>query len=45
MLKELLPGYGRSREAAEAMLQTLREARELPLYRAVGNLLKEISSE
>jgi predicted nucleotidyltransferase len=45
MLKELLPGYGRSREAAEFMLQTLSKAQELPLYRAVGNLLKEISSE
>ena len=45
MLKELLPGYGRSREAAEAMLQTLSIAQELSLYRAVGNLLKEISSE
>lgn len=39
MLRTLMPGYGRTREAAEAMLQALRDARELPLYRAVGNLL------
>jgi len=44
-LKQFMPGYGRSREAAEAMLQPLREARELPLYCAVGNLLREVSPE
>lgn len=40
-LKELMPGYDQSREAAEAMLHLLSEARELPLYRAVRNLLTE----
>lgn len=42
-LKQLMPGYGQSREAAEAMLLLLSEAQELPLYRAVGNLLTEVS--
>ncbi|MEA4939230.1 MAG: hypothetical protein VB091_06560 [Christensenella sp.] len=42
-LKQLMPGYGQSCEAAEVMLRLLAEARELPLYRAVGNLIKEIS--
>ena len=43
VLQQLMPGYGHSREAAEAMLNFLSEAGELPLYRAVGNLLTEIS--
>jgi len=42
-LKQLMPGYGQSGEAAEAMLRLLCKARELPLYRAIGNLLREIS--
>ena len=42
-LKQLMPGYGQSGEAAEVMLRLLSEARELPLYRAVGNLLREIA--
>ena len=42
-LKQLMPGYGQSSEAAEVMLRLLAEARELPLYRAVGSLIKEIS--
>jgi len=45
VLQQFMPGYGRSCEAAEAMLKTLREARELPLYRAVENLRREISPE
>ena len=45
MLKELMPGYGRSREAAKAILQALPEAKNLPLYRAVGDLVREISPE
>ena len=43
VLQQLMPGYGRSREAAAAMLQALSGAQELPLYRAVWNLLREIS--
>ncbi|MPN25122.1 hypothetical protein SDC9_172529 [bioreactor metagenome] len=42
-LKQLMPGYGQSSQAAEAMLRLLAKARELPLYRAVGNLLREIA--
>lgn len=42
-LKQLMPGYGQSGEAAKVMLRLLAEARELPLYRAVGNLLGEIA--
>lgn len=42
-LKQLMPGYGQSGEAAKVMLRLLVEARELPLYRAVGNLLGEIA--
>ena len=42
-LKQLMPGYGQSGEAAKVMLRLLAEARELPLYRAVGNLLREIA--
>lgn len=42
-LKQLMPGYGRTREAAVAILQELSGAQELPLYRAVGNLLREVS--
>lgn len=43
VLIQLMPGYGRSRGAAAAMLQTLSDAQDLPLYRAVVNLLREIS--
>ena len=42
VLHQLMPGYGRSREAAKAMLQFLSEAKELPLYQAVAHLLEEI---
>lgn len=42
-LKQLMPGYAHSREAATAILQELSGAQELPLYRAVGNLLREVS--
>jgi len=45
LLNQLMPGYGRSREAAEAMLQALPEVKNLPLYGAVGDLLREISPE
>ena len=45
VLRQLMPGYGHSREAGEAILSLFAEAKELPLYRAVGNLLKEISPE
>ena len=41
-LERLLPGYGRSREAAEAILMLLEKEKELPLYRAVGKLLREL---
>lgn len=41
-LQQLMPGYGRSREAAKAMLLLLAEAKELPLYQAVENSLEEI---
>ncbi len=41
-LRQLMPGYGRSREAAEYMLQVLPQAKELPLFRAVGKLLSEL---
>ena len=40
-LKQLMPGYGQSGEAAKVMLRLLAEARELPLYRVVGNLLEK----
>jgi len=43
VLRQLMPGYGHTREAAVAMLQALSDAQELPLYRAVGNLLREVS--
>ena len=42
VLQQLMPGYGRSSEAAKAMLQFLSEAKELPLYQAVAHLLEEI---
>ena len=42
VLHQLMPGYGRSSEAAKAMLQFLWEAKELPLYQAVAHLLEEI---
>jgi len=41
-LERLLPGYGRSREAAEAIFMLLQKEKELPLYRAVGKLLREL---
>lgn len=41
-LERLLTGYGRSREAAEAILMLLEKEKELPLYRAVGKLLREL---
>lgn len=43
ILRQFMPGYGRTREAAVAILQELSGAQELPLYRAVGNLLREVS--
>lgn len=43
VLRQFMPGYAHSREAAAAMLQALSDEQELPLYRAVGNLLREIS--
>lgn len=45
VLRQLMPGYGHTREAAEAILMFLVEAKELPLYRAVDHLLTEISPE
>ena len=42
VLRQLMPGYGRSREAAEAILMLLEKEKELPLYRAVGKLLREL---
>lgn len=45
LLQKLMPGYGHSREAAAFMLQALGDQAHLPLYRAVGNLLKEIARE
>lgn len=43
LLRQLMPGYGHTREAAAAMLQALSSVQELPLYRAVVHLLREIS--
>lgn len=43
VLRQFIPGYEHTREAAAAMLQALSDAQELPLYRAVGNLLREVS--
>ena len=45
VLQQLMPGYGRSREAVKAMLLLLAEAKELQLYQAVENLVLEISHE
>lgn len=42
VLRQIMPGYGHTREAAKAMLQFLSEAKELPLYQAVAHLLEEI---
>ena len=44
-LRQLMPGYGRSQEAAEYMLYQLSEVHERPLYRAVVNLMRELSPE
>ena len=41
VLHQLMPGYGRSSEVANAMLLFLSEAKELPLYQAVAHLLEE----
>lgn len=40
VLHRLMPGYGCTREAGEAIFILLAEAKELPLYRAVGSLLR-----
>ncbi|HWQ97159.1 MAG TPA: hypothetical protein VN538_03545 [Clostridia bacterium] len=45
VLRQLMPGYGHSRDAAKAILSLLAEAKELTLYRTIDNLLKEISPE
>ena len=45
LLLQLMPGYGHTLEAAKVILELLAEAKELPLYRAVENLLKAISPE
>jgi len=45
VLRNIMPGFGRSLGAAEAILKLLVEERELPLYRAVENLRREISPE
>ena len=45
VLRQFMPGYGHSHDAAKAMLSLLAEAKELTLYRAIENLLKEISPE
>lgn len=42
-LKRLMPGYDHTKEAAAEILELLAEARQLPLYRAAGNLLREKS--
>lgn len=39
VLQRLLPGYGKTREAAKTVLQVLSEVRGLPLYRAAQGLL------
>lgn len=44
-LKQLMPGYGHSREAAKEILLLLAEAKEFPLYQADEHLLKVISPE
>lgn len=43
VLRQLMPGYGRTHEAAQAILSQITEAKELQLYRAVEKLLLEIS--
>ncbi|PKM41003.1 MAG: hypothetical protein CVV04_00645 [Firmicutes bacterium HGW-Firmicutes-9] len=45
LLQTLMPGYGRTHEAAEAILRLIAEMQEMPLYRAVANLLRETSLE
>jgi predicted nucleotidyltransferase len=45
VLRQLMPGYGHSRDAAKAILSLLAEEKELTLYRTIENLLKEISPE
>jgi len=45
LLQQLLPGYGHTREAAEVILRLITETQELPLYRAVANLLIKTSPE
>jgi len=45
LLQILMPGYGHTLEAAKVILELLAEAKELPLYRAVVNLLNETSPE
>lgn len=42
VLRQLMPGYGHSREAAGYLLQALDEVRALPLYRADSELLREL---
>jgi len=41
MLQQMMPGYGHTREAAEVILRLITETQEMPLYRAVVNLLNE----
>lgn len=43
LLQTLMPGYGRTREAAEVILRLIAETQEMPLHRAVENLLRETS--
>jgi len=45
LLQQLMPGYGHTREAAEVILRLITETQEMPLYRAVANLLRETSPE
>lgn len=43
-LRQLMPGYGRTCEAAQAMLLALSEMQDLPLYLAVDNRIKAFHS-
>ena len=43
VLRQLMPGYGRSCEAAKTMLLLLADAMEWPLYQAVAHLLEKYS--
>ena len=45
VLKQLMPGYGHTRDAAKAMVTLLSDVMELPLYRAVERFVREATPE